>query len=157
MASRIVIVLAAALCSPAALAQMPLTERCDRAPGLEKVLAQWHGELERVRGEKFLLPATPAIETDCVQRRVLFPRWWKTLNGVTAQKALVEPSAQSVADCRRLVGTLAQWQELLYELPGNPKLSSPTTVACGAQRGGSSAPSPGAPPAAPVYRPGRIP
>ena len=150
--------LAAALCSPAALAQTPLTERCERAAGLEKVLTQWHGELVRVRGEKFLLPATARIDTDCVERRVLFPRWWKDLNAMTKQNLLLQPSAQSVADCRRLVGTLEQWYQLLADLPGEPKLTLPAAaVACAQQRGGTNAPGSAAPPAAPAHRPGRIP
>ena len=138
---------------------MPLTERCDRAAGLEKVLAQWHGELLRVRGEKFLLPATARIDTDCVERRVLFPRWWKELNAMPKQKnALVQPNAQSVADCRRLVDTLEQWYQLLADLPGEPKLTLPSAaVGCAQQRGGTNAPGAPTPPAAPVYRPGRIP
>jgi hypothetical protein len=143
VASRIVIVLAAALCPAAALAQPQPAERCDRAPGLERVLTQWHGELERVHGAKFLPAATPQIETDCFERRTLLPRWWQLLDPMTTpQKAMVQPSAQSVADCRRLVGTLAQWRELLGGLAGNPKLSEPgPAVTCGAPpRGGASAP-----------------
>src|SRR5687767_877117 len=140
------------LCSPAALAQTRPTERCDRAPGLEKVLAQWHAELVRIHGEKFLQPVTADIETDCFQRRVLFPRWWKALDGTTKQKAMVQPNTQSVADCRRLVGTLEQWRGVL----DNPQLSAPAAVKCGAPpRGGGSAPSDA--PARPAYPPGRIP
>jgi len=140
------------LCSPAALAQTRPTERCDRAPGLEKVLTQWHGELVRAHGEKFVQPVTARIETDCFERQVLFSRWWKALDATMKQKAMVQPNPQSVADCRRVVGTLAQWREVL----NNAQLSVPAeAVACGAPpRGGSSAPAPSAPPA---YRPGKIP
>ena len=106
----------------------------------------------RIHGEKFLQPVTSRIETDCFERRVLFPRWWKSLDSVTRQKALVQPNPQSVADCRRLVGTLEQWRGVL----DNPQLSAPSAVACGAlPRGGASGPASPEPPR--TYRPGKIP
>jgi len=139
--SRIVIALAAGLYCSATFVQAQSLERCDRATGLAKIMTQWHGELERARGRKFLPLPTPNIETDCVERQVLFPQWWRALAVLTKQNAMVQPNAQSVLDCRRLVGTLAQWQELLVDMPGNPGLSDPAAgIACTAPRGGASAP-----------------
>jgi hypothetical protein len=125
MASKIVIGLAAVLCIGTAPAYAQAPDRCDTALGLSKVMLQWQAELERAQGRKFLPAPTSRLDTDCIERQTVIPKWWKALGGGTKGNAMSPPNAASVADCRRVVATLAQWQDVLYDASGSPKLSDP--------------------------------
>jgi len=142
VASRIVIVLAAALWSPLSLAQTSPTERCDRTPGLMRIMTQWQTGLERARGQKFLPPPPAQIETNCTERQWVFAQWTKGLDGWQAQPARWRPNAKALADCRTVVKVMRNWQNLLTDLPGEPELyDAGEGIKCTGLRGGTNAPS----------------
>ncbi|MDW8469897.1 MAG: hypothetical protein RML56_13950 [Burkholderiales bacterium] len=125
MLARSALALGLVLLAPAAAAQ-----DCAPIPGLPRLLAQWHTNLEKWRGRAFLLTPGARLETDCGERVRVLMQWKQAIELWRRASGLDEPALSVVADCRRTMELLARWRYAIELWYGGPLVPAPDVSTC---------------------------